>query len=145
MGGINVGRWLVGGLVAGLAIWVMEGAAAMLYMDRMQAALEAHNLEMTMTGGTWILTILVSLLVGLTLVFFYAVARSRFGPGPRTAAIVALALWVGAYVVSLLGYAMLGLFPSSMLVLWAVIGLAELLIGGMIGGWLYREGAAPVM
>lgn len=41
MGGIDVGRWLGGGLAAGALIWVLEGVASVLYMDRMEAAAAA--------------------------------------------------------------------------------------------------------
>lgn len=30
MGGINTGRWLVGGLVAGIVIWICEGVASII-------------------------------------------------------------------------------------------------------------------
>lgn len=143
MGGIDVGRWLGGGVAAGALIWVLEGAASMLYMGEMEAALAAHDLGMEMSAGTWAMTVTVSLLVGLTLVFFYAAARPRFGPGPRTAILVAVVLWAGGYLVSLLGYAMMGLFPGSLLVTWGVVGLAEVVLASLLGGWIYREGAAP--
>jgi hypothetical protein len=83
--------------------------------------------------------LLVSLIVGLTIVFFYAVARPRFGPGPKTAIIVATALFVGGYLVSLLGYQMIGLFPKRLIALWAVIGYIEMVLVALLGGWLYRE------
>lgn len=54
--------------------------------------------------------------------FLYAAARPRFGAGPKTAVIVAVAMWAGGYLLSLVGYHMLGLYP---------------------GGWIYREGPAP--
>lgn len=139
MSGINVGRWLAGGVAAGVVIWLIEGGASVLYMDDMETALQAHGLAMEMTLGVWAITVLVSLLVGLTLVFFYAAARPRFGAGPRTAIMVAVALWIGGYLVSLLGYQMLDLFPAGMLAMWAVVGLVELLVAGLVGGWLYRE------
>jgi hypothetical protein len=139
MGGINVSRWLLGGVVAALVIWLIEGAASALYMAEMQEALKAHDLSFDMGAGTMALTILVSLLAGLTLVFLYAASRTRFGPGPRTAVIAALALWVGGYVISILGYRMLDIFPGAMLVQWAVVGLVELILASLAGGWLYRE------
>jgi heme/copper-type cytochrome/quinol oxidase subunit 2 len=112
MGGINTGRWLLGGVVAGIVIWICEGIAA----DAMTDAPEAHNLSMDMSAGMMIMTVVVSLLVGLTLVFFYAGVRPRFGPGPKTAAVVAAALWLGGHLVALIGYQMVDLYPTGMLV-----------------------------
>ena len=142
MGGINVGRWLAGGIVAGLIMWVIEGAASMLYMADMEAALEEHNLTaMEMSASTMFLTLAVSLIAGLVLIFLYAAARPRFGPGPKTAVIVAVVMWICAYLFSLLGYQMLGLYPGSMLVTWGVIGIVEIIIAALVGGWIYREAA----
>jgi hypothetical protein len=56
--------------------------------------------------------------------------------------IVAVVFWAGSYLVSLLGYGMLGLFPAGMLLMWAVIGLVEIILAALLGGWIYREGAA---
>jgi hypothetical protein len=140
MGGINVGRWLAGGLVAAAVIFVLEGVASTLYMTDMQTALEAHGLAMEMTPSVWVLAVLLSLLLGLVLVFFYAAARPRFGAGPRTAVIVAVALWLGSTVLSLAGYYMLGLYPPGMLVMWGLVGLVELIVAALVGGWIYREG-----
>lgn len=139
MGGINTGRWLLGGVVAGIVIWICEGIAAMSYMGEMTAAMEAHNLSMDMSAGMMVLTVVVSLLVGLTMVFFYAGVRPRFGPGPKTAAMVAVALWLGGHLVALIGYQMVELYPTGMLVKWGVIGLAELILASIVGAWIYRE------
>ena len=139
MGGINVSRWLTGGLAAGILIWLMEGAASALYMSAMIDALEPHGLavDTTSAGIRW--SLVVSLLSGLTLVFFYAAARPRFGPGPRTAVTVAIALWCGSVLVALIGYQMLHLFPPALLMTWGATGLVEWVIAGLVGGWIYRE------
>jgi hypothetical protein len=141
MGGIDVGRWLLSGVAAAALIWILEGAASVLYMDQMQAALVAHDLEMEMTAGTWAATVAVSLIAGLTLMFIHAASRPRFGPGPATAVKAALALWFGGYVLSIVGLGMIGLYPTSMLVMWAVVGLVELILAGLLGGKIYRERA----
>lgn len=143
MDGISVSRWLAGGLAAGILIWLMEGAVSVLYMSAMIDALEPHGLavDTTSAGIRW--SLVVSLLSGLTLVFFYAAARPRFGPGPRTAVTVAIALWCGSVLVALIGYQMLRLFPPALLVTWAATGLVEWVIAGLVGGWIYREGEAP--
>ncbi|HUE82763.1 MAG TPA: hypothetical protein VMM84_11685 [Pyrinomonadaceae bacterium] len=139
MKGINVTRWLIGGVVAGILIWLFEGAASMLYYEQMQAALEARGLALETSAKVFIISILVSLLAGLTLVFFYAAARPRFGPGPKTALIVAVALFIGSYLITLLGYELLGLAPTRLLVIWGVIGLTEMILATLVGAWLYNE------
>jgi hypothetical protein len=139
---INTGRWLAGGLAAAGLIWIIEGSASMIYMNDMRTALEAHGLTFAMNAVTWILSIAVSGIVGLTLVFLYAAARPRFGPGPRTAVIVAVAMWFAGYLVSLLGYSMIGLYAPGMLAMWGAIGIVELILAALLGGWIYREGPA---
>jgi hypothetical protein len=139
MGGINVKRWLLGGVVAALVIWLLEGAASTLYMAEMQAALDKLGLKMEMSASMVATSVLVSLITGLTMIFFYAAARPRFGAGPRSAVIVAVALWLCGYFISLVGYQMLGIFPNQMLALWGVVGLVEMILAGLAGAWLYRE------
>lgn len=139
MGGINVGRWLGAGAAAGALIWLVEGLASVLYMDDMQAALAAHGMTFEVTATILVLSVVISLIMGLTLIFFYAAARPRFGPGPRTAVIVALGVWLAGYFVALVGYYMLGLYPGGMLVIWGIVGLVETILAALLGGRIYRE------
>lgn len=141
MSAIDVERWIGGGIAAGALIWVLEGAASVLYIDRMEEAMAAHGLSMEMTAGIFLSSVAVSLVSGLVVVFVYAAARPRFGPGPKTAVIAALVLWLGGYLLTLIGYRMMGLFPDSLLALWGVVGLVELVLAGLLGGWIYRERA----
>ena len=139
MAGINLRRLVAGGSAAALFVWMLEGAASLLYLDGMTAALKAHDLAVSMSPTKIFLTIVLSLLTGMTLVFLYAAMRPRFGRGPRTAVIAGVVMWVGAYLFSLTGYAMIGLYPAAMLVTWGFIGLAEMIIAALIGAWVYRE------
>ncbi len=139
MGGINVSRWLLGGVAAAAVIWVIEAVVGSAFEGQMETILQAHNLSIEMTTGFWVLTVLMSLIVGLVLVFFYAAARTRFGPGPRTAVIVGVAFYAGSYLVALLGYQMIGLYPTNMLFTWSLIGLVEVIAASFVGAWLYKE------
>ena len=139
MGGIDTKRWLLGGLAAGVLIWLIEGLASMLYMEDMKAAMEPHGLSMEMSAGAFAIASIVSLLAGLTIVFIYAMARARLGPGPRTAVVAGVAFFLGSTLVSILGWSMLGLFPARMLVTWAVVGLVEVVLAALLGGYIYRE------
>ena len=103
------------------------------------AALKAHGLSMEMNARSLMLSLAASLIAGVVLILFYAAARPRFGAGPKTAVIAAVALWAGGYLLSLIGYEMLGLFPRRMLVLWGTVGAIEMVLAALLGGWLYRE------
>lgn len=46
---------------------------------------------------------------------------------------------MGGQLLALIGYGMLGLFPGRLLVVWGIVGLAELVVAGLVGGWIYRE------
>ena len=72
-------------------------------------------------------------------VFIYAMARARLGPGPRTAVVAGVAFFLGSTLLSLLGWGMLGLYPARMLATWAVIGLVEVVLAALLGGYVYRE------
>ena len=140
MPGMNGQRIVIGGVVAGFVIFVIEGLASQLYAGAMETALAEHNLSIAMSAGGFVTAALVSLFVGVALVWFYAAARPRFGPGPKTAALVAVFFWLGATVTSILGYRMVGLYPDSLLLQWIALGLIEAILAAMAGGWLYREG-----
>lgn len=139
MAAMNKGRWFVGGVAAATVIWIVEGIGGFMYLKPMQSALETHGLEMSLSAGSWLLSTLASLIAGMALVFLYILARSRFGPGPRSALVAGFALWTGGSLLSLLGYYMLGLFPAWLLLIWALLSLVELLLAALVGAWVYRE------
>ena len=139
MGGINVARWLASGFAAAVIIFLMEGIASVFYMEEMEASLEALGIAMEMSASNWILAILVNLILGMVIMFFYVAARPRFGPGPKTAILSATVLWFGGTLLSLIGYQMIGLYPTGMLVGWGVVGLVEMNLAALVGGWIYRE------
>jgi hypothetical protein len=139
MGSINWPRCFGAGLAAGAVILVVEGVASTLYEEGMLAALAGHNLTLPTGARAYAAQAIGCLLTGLALAFFYAAARPRLGPGPRTAMIVALVFWLGGVLPMLSGYELIELFPSRMIALWSVIGLVELTLGALAGGWVYRE------
>lgn len=136
MGGINVGRWILGGLLAGVIFNLFEFVGGMMLHERWEAAAAAHDLP---TEGSPIY-ILMGFIAGLVVVWFYAAARTRFGPGPGTAFKVGVVYWVGGYFMAILGYCAMGLFPGGLLVPWGVISLIETIVATIAGAWVYREG-----
>ncbi|MGQ0639356.1 MAG: hypothetical protein ACT4P6_01075 [Gemmatimonadaceae bacterium] len=140
--GINLKRVVLGGVVAAIALWLLESAASSLYLNRMQSALVLHGIMLEPSIWLTVMSVAIALLTGLTMVFMYAVARSRLGTGARTATVVACIFWLGGYVPSLLSYEMIGIYPRTMLYQWGLVGLLEMIIAAVLGAWLYREPAA---
>jgi len=138
MGKINWGRVILGGLLAGVVINVIEGIFGMLYMEEMKATLQAHNLSMGEDPGTMMLFLLLGFVFGILGVWIYAAIRPRFGMGSKTALKAAIVVWI-FYLGSLAGWASLGLYPRYMIIMWAVVGLVETIIAVMLGAWLYKE------
>jgi hypothetical protein len=136
--GINTKRILLGGLAAGLVSNVSGLLLAHFFLaGDVRALLERLNVQLGL--GVALLHVGMRFAVGLGAVWLYAAIRPRFGPGPRTAALAGLALWLFTYVFSLLGITPYGLYPVSTLVIAAVWGLGELQLAALVGAYLYRE------
>ncbi len=141
---MTVKRLLLGGMASGAVMWLLESLVSQLYLTEMQTALRSHNLALNITASGWFWSVMIALLIGLTMAFMYVAARSRFGPGPKTAALVAFVLWLGGYVPSLIGYDMIGIYSRRLLALWGVVGLGEMILGCIVGAWIYREATPAV-
>lgn len=141
MSGINMGRVLTGGLLAGLVFNIGETILnAGLLADTMQEMSQRHNLA-EMTGGVIALFVVLGFLLGILLVWFYAAVRPRLGAGARTASIIGAAIWFPAYGVPVLGYVVMGMISAGLGVFIAAWGLVELVLSAIAGAWLYREPA----
>jgi hypothetical protein len=140
MGKINAGRVLLGGIVAGIIITVVEWLVngVVLHQDWTDA-MRALGKSAEMTTGATAIFVLWSLLVGIATIWLYAAIRPRFGAGPRTAVIAGVAMWVFAYLSYTIGVAAMGLFPGRLLSITTVVGAIELVVAALVGAWLYRE------
>jgi hypothetical protein len=140
MGKINVGRVILGGLLAGLIINVSESLLNLVVIaDAMELALRQLNVPPA-GGGTVAIFVVFAFLLGIITVWLYAAIRPRFGPGPKTAVLAGFFVWLLAYLWPVLGDGLMGLFDPGLLVLAAVWGLFEIIIAALAGGWVYREG-----
>jgi hypothetical protein len=144
MGKINWSRVLLGGVLAGIVINVIEGVSGILYMEEMQKILQAHNISMGEDPGSMVIYLLLGFVFGILGVWIYAAIRPRFGMGPKTALKAAIVVWI-FYLGSIAGWASLGLYPTYILIMWAVVGLIETILAIMLGAWLYKEQEAAAI
>lgn len=138
---INVGKVILGGLVAGIVMNIIDFATGyLILMNDMKATMERLHLNAasmdTMAG--WIPWILVDMLSGLILVFAYAAMRPRFGPGVRTALVSSFTLYLAVTVV-LYGFMSMGIFTPDVYVKSSLCALVSVLVSGVAGAALYTE------
>ena len=139
MGRINVGRVILGGLLAGLIINVSETVLNLVVVAQpMEDALRARNLPPL--GLSPIMGFVVlAFILGIVTIWLYAAIRPRFGPGVGAAVISGLAVWFFAYLYNATSMALMGLFPAKVLAVATVWGLAEIVVASVAGAWVYTE------
>jgi hypothetical protein len=139
MSSINMGRVVVGGLVAGLLINVSEFVLnAVVLAEDMNAAMAALN-RPPIDNGMIVWFVLLAFGIGMMAVWVYAAVRPRFGPGVQTAICASLVVWGLAYLYPNVTTIVLGLFPTRLMIIATVWGLVEVLVAGVAGAWIYTE------
>jgi hypothetical protein len=139
---INYARVLVGGLAAGLLLFLADGLIhEMLLKEHWMAALEAagRRVETEQHGGGMAYFALFELLRGLALAWVYAVFRTHFGPGPKTAVCSALTVWGILFPIAFTQEIPLGFRSPTMLSLWALYEVVPSVIAGLVAGALYKD------
>ena len=138
MSRINLGRVLMGGLLAGLVINVGEYLLhEQIVKDKEAAAMAALGRTEEM-GELWV-WILFGFVFGIALVWLYAAIRPRFGAGAKTAAIAAVTAWFFSGLMSAVAMGNMKLFPNDVLMITTIWGLVQSIIAAILGAWVYRE------
>ena len=142
MGNINITRVLLGGLLAGLVICFGEFILGWVILGGQWAEVLAEAGMGEFGGGQEASFLMVAILYGIALIWIYAAIRPRFGPGPKTAVVAGLTLWVVAWLLVCAYVIVIGVFPAGLLIAAIVWGLFELPIAAIAGAWLYQESDA---
>jgi hypothetical protein len=136
---INVGRVILGGLVAGVVINIAETILNVAVVAQsMEDALRARNLP-PVSGAAIGGFVLETFIVGIVTVWLYAAIRPRFGAGAGTAVIAAAVVWFFAYLHQSFALVLMGVFPAKVMVVGTVWGLGEIVIASIVGAWVYKE------
>ena len=142
---INASKVVVGGLVAGVVANIVGYVGfGMLLGPRMEA--EAVAVAPALAGrgmtGTAIATqVISSFVVGILLVWLYAAIRPRFGPGPKTAVIAALVVWLCGFLFHV-DWLLAGMMTSTTYLMASVAALIQVVAAAWVGAMLYKEDGA---
>lgn len=140
MGKINWGRVLLGGLVAGLVLDIVDYVVnTYVWADQMATMMKSLGAHMRLDAIP--LFIVLGFLLGVASIWAYAAARPRYGAGPKTAVIVALGVWFIGSLLPDLDYWGAGILPTRMLCEGTLVDLVSLIIAILIGAALYKEAA----
>jgi hypothetical protein len=138
MNKINWGRVLLGGVVAGIVIDVIEYVLH-TYVFAQQEAAVAKALGAQMMNGAIPVFLGLGIVTGIVTIWLYAAARPRYGAGAKTAVIIAFAVWILGYAVPNIGLVGGGLSPMRLTCIETIIGLVEIIVATVIGAALYKE------
>ena len=142
---INTGKVLVGGVVAGVVMNVIDFIVNMFIVgDRMIAETDAFKpglSDQMMSTNTMISYIVMDFVLGFALIWTYAAIRPRFGPGIKTASYAAILFWILAGIF-LSGYLHMGMMSTGLWFTFALLGLVNFLLSAWAGAKFYTEDGA---
>jgi hypothetical protein len=135
----NRGRVILGGLLAGLVINVVEFISnGVVLREAWGQAMQALG-KAGISAGAIVMFNVWGFLLGIAAVWLYAAIRPRYGPGPATAIRAGLATWAIAVFLSNLASLPMGLVPARLIVISTIVALVEIVAGTLAGAWLYKE------
>jgi len=142
---INVGRVIFGGIIAGIVCFLGDGVVhGVLLKERWAEVMTALGRSGGGDVGSRhpLYFITYDLLKGLIAVWIYAAIRPHFGAGPATALVAAIVVWMLVIPIPTVGLLPMEFFGARFAILWSLYGFVPILIGTLIGGWIYRDASA---
>jgi len=140
---INVGRVLLGGLVAGLVLNIGEFLLnGVVLADDMKSDFQRLNLPPDPGGNFLAKAVVLTFILGIVIVFLYAAIRAQFGAGVKTAIYAGLFAWFFISLYTGAIYSALGLVAMKLFWIGLVWGLVEYAVGAIAGAWLYKDADA---
>jgi hypothetical protein len=140
MGKINMQKVLIGGLIAGVVLNVIDTVLyGVVLKTQMAAAMQALG-KPAMTNAQIPWFVFLDFVAGIFLVWLYAAIRPRFGAGPGTAAKAGVAAWfVGSLLVTLFMWPS-QMMPQNLTIITTLASLVEWPLAAVIGAKFYTEG-----
>ncbi len=141
---INIRKVILGGMVAGMIIIILNVVAQIVLGDRVQREMNAwipgSADRMSVSGLAITIGIILKFIIGILLIWLYSAIRSRFGPGPRTAITAAISVWIlGAIFFS--DFLFMGMMSVISYAIMEVLQLFTFIIATLVGARLYKEHA----
>ena len=137
MGKMNWVRVLLCGVLTG-AVWYILSLFIFVFAlggTDFGAAVEAARVDRTTLA---VLPFVLNIVMGIWVMWLYAAIRPHLGPGPKTAAVAAFALWIIASLEAS-KFGALGFIPLKLLLVPVSVALPVVTVAVLAGAWLYKE------
>lgn len=139
MGKINWGRVLLGGLLAGLVLNILDWLVHQAILGDQWVKVMTELNKQPPTCGAFVGMVVMTFLVGIFIVWLYAAIRPRYGAGPKTAVCAGFAVWFIWWLLGFGGTMFLDFFPCTLVYSGIGFGLVESVLAALAGGWVYKE------
>lgn len=140
---INVGRVILGGIVAGVVIniieAVMNGAVLEPQWSEAAKAIGGSGVispKQIVAFNVW------GFAAGIIAVWLYASIRPRYGAGPKTAMLAGAAVWMLGWAMANAMLSFLHVYPLGLLLTVTAVGIVEVPGAAIAGAYFYKEGSA---
>ena len=140
MGKINIGRLILGGIVAGIVGDLLDYPVDGVWLAKswnhgMQAL---GRSPLTASQALWF--DLLGIVIGLVAIWIYAGIRPRFGAGVKTAVYAGVATWILGFLVPNVAFMCIeGLFSEHLTLYTTAGNFVECVVGAIAGAALYKE------
>lgn len=136
---LNLSRVLLGGALSGLVLNIGEYLLNHVVLVQLWPRPDAEAASAEFSIGQIASGVTIMFAFGLALIWIYAAIRPRFGPGPKTAVIAGLTIWITGWLLTGASFINVGIFPAGQMLVSIIWGLAEVPLAAIAGAWLYQE------
>ena len=137
MGKLNWGRVFLGGLLWWMMTNVLAGLGLFIVGEQWAAAMKTLGRPFLPPGfrAIWIAGTFV---LGIVTIWLYHAVRPRYGPGPKTAALVGFAVWLILSLADAIWASMVGV-PTALVAKGVGVYLVIIPVATVVGAWPYKE------
>ena len=142
---INMGRVILGGIVAGIVADVLGTIVdGMILAPQWAEGMKALG-RPDFSVNQIIAFNIIGLAYGILAIWVYAAIRPRYGAGPKAAVAAGMAVWVAGVLLPNAGFmGAAGLFSTNLTAMTTAAGVVEWALAAVAGAALYKEGAGSV-
>jgi hypothetical protein len=140
MTSINYVRFFAGAMVAAVFYFIADGFihGKVLGEDH-KAAITGAGKPLREDPSNFVYFAVFDLGKGVVVMLLYTAALTRFGSGVTTAVWAGAVGWLAIEALPNIANMPFPFYPKSVYWKWIALELVPMLIGAMLGGWIYKE------